>query len=145
MGTDKISFDYKGSKFSLSLSRDGFEDNLDVYYREECENEGDPEYNCDHDYNRCMIIKDISKNEFNLFSYVANNLYETGGENNFKIVVNMIVDLLSEINFPDYIECSTDRGYYGESLVKRLENQSELFDKMFSLLATGDFKNIKLE
>ena len=125
----KILFDYKDNRFELMASFSDIEDFLDYNYYEECCNEGSEEP-CDHDYNRCMRITNISFDNFNLNSYIQYRLNHLKGEDAGLVseVREEVCHLLSSIDWRDYFEAEAEGGYYGDTLRK---------------MASSNFSNLK--
>ena len=134
----KISFEYQGEKFCFELNGYGLEEALDVDYDSVCRS---PYDDCDHDYNRCMVITNISKNSFDLHGYCQNYL-KGGTDASKKKVTELVCRSLVGICFEDYIDCEGEGDYYGEYL-KKSANISGISERVVENFKI-DFTNVQV-
>lgn len=134
----KITFKYKGIPYRLEISKYSLEHYLDVDYDREC---GSYNEDCDHDYNRCMVIVNIQKEGFRTFEFCKNNLTCLSPDQEAdKDILEQLCHSLSSMSFEDYIECEAEGDYYGDTL-KQTANVSEAVTKMVECLQ-ADFQDV---
>lgn len=140
----QLTFEYKNEYYSFNVSRYSLSSHLDVDYDKECRYESyDGENECDHDYGRCQVLRNIEKQKFKVFEYCKYAIAAIDSDKNKSLVIEKICRALKGIDVEDYIECSGESDYYGENLVKEVVNHSELVDRIITNLKLESLKNIK--
>lgn len=109
-----IKFKCKEVEYKLEVNNYDLESCIQVDYDQEC---GSSYEDCDHDYNRCMVITRIEKEGFRTFDFCKRNLKCISSDHEIQEdILEQLCECFSSMRFEDYIECEAEGDYYGDIL-----------------------------
>ena len=133
----KYTFQFLGKEYSLSLSTRDLAYHCEFTYDEQCQYEGDDDYKCNHDYGRCRVLKNISKEGMDYYGLLQGSLTPFD-----ETVKDLVTDALIPLDLAYHVDGEVHSDYYGENLEKKTYFNEETFEKIGTALKEVGLKKV---